>query len=146
VPQRGVSERVPFDRSGALWSDEGMATNVLGGELQPCSTDPLTGFYRDGCCNTGAEDVGVHTVCCVVTEEFLDFSLSQGNDLLTAMPAYGFPGLKPGDHWCLCAPRWKQALEADAAPRVVLEATHLQTLEWVTLDELRAHAADADHP
>ena len=123
-----------------------MATNVLGGELQPCSTDPLTGFYRDGCCNTGADDAGVHTVCCVVTEEFLDFSLSQGNDLLTAMPAHGFPGLKPGDHWCLCAPRWKQALEADAAPRVVLEATHLQTLEWVTLDELRAYAADADHP
>ncbi len=122
--------------------DWGMATNVLGTELRPCSTDPLTGFYRDGCCNTGAEDVGVHTVCAVMTEEFLDFSLSQGNDLITAMPAFGFPGLKPGDQWCLCAPRWQQALEAGAAPKVVLEATHLGTLEWASLDDLRAHAVE----
>lgn len=117
-----------------------MAKNVLGGELESCSTDPMTGFYRDGCCNTGAEDVGVHTVCVVVTEAFLDFSLSQGNDLITAMPAYGFPGLKPGDRWCLCASRWAQALEGDAAPRVVLEATHARTLEWVSLADLQAHA------
>lgn len=117
-----------------------MAKNVLGGELQACSTDPLTGFYRNGCCDTGADDVGVHTVCARVTEEFLDFSLSQGNDLLTAVPAHGFPGLKPGDQWCLCAPRWAQALEAGAAPQVVLEATHIGTLEWARLDDLKAHA------
>jgi uncharacterized protein (DUF2237 family) len=119
-----------------------MATNVLGTELQPCSMDPVTGFYRNGCCDTGAEDVGVHTVCAVMTEEFLDFSLSQGNDLITAMPGFGFPGLKPGDQWCLCAPRWQQAFEAGAAPKVVLEATHLGTLEWAALDDLRAHAVD----
>jgi len=116
-----------------------MALNVLGTELQSCSDEPLTGFWRDGCCNTGPEDVGVHSVCCRVTEEFLDFSLSQGNDLLTAVPG-SFPGLKPGDQWCLCAPRWQQALEAGAAPDVVLEATHIDTLDWVTLDDLRAHA------
>lgn len=116
-----------------------MALNVLGTELQSCSTEPLTGFYRDGCCDTSAEDVGVHTVCSRVTEAFLDFSLSQGNDLLSAVPG-AFPGLKPGDQWCLCAPRWKQALDAGAAPDVVLEATHVATLDWVTLDELQAHA------
>jgi len=121
------------------WS---MATNVLGTELQPCSMDPLTGFFRTGCCDTGAEDVGVHTVCAVMTEAFLDFSLSQGNDLITAMPDFGFPGLTPGDRWCLCAPRWQQALEAGAAPGVVLEATHLGTLEWASLEDLRAHAVD----
>lgn len=119
------------------------AKNVLGGGLVDCSLDPLTGFYRDGCCNTSGEDVGVHTVCAVMTEEFLDFELSQGNDLLTAMPQFGFPGLKPGDQWCLCAPRWAQAFEAGAAPKVVLAATHIATLEWATLDDLRAHAADA---
>lgn len=120
-----------------------MATNVLGTELEPCSTDPLTGFYRDGCCNTGPDDGGVHTVCAVMTEEFLDFSLSQGNDLITAMPAYGFPGLEPGDRWCLCASRWAQALEAGCAPKVVLAATHSRTLEWVDLADLQAHALDA---
>lgn len=119
-----------------------MAKNVLGGELQPCSTDPLTGFYRNGCCDTGAEDVGLHTVCTRVTEDFLDFSLSQGNDLITAHPEHGFPGLKPGDQWCVCVQRWKQALEADAAPSVVLEATHIASLEWVTLDQLRDHAVE----
>ena len=122
-----------------------MAKNVLGGELEECSTAPLTGFFRDGCCNTGPEDVGSHTVCVRVTAEFLDFSLSQGNDLLTPMPQYGFPGLKPGDRWCLCASRWAQALEAGAAPRVVLAATHERALEVVTLDQLRAHAVDAWH-
>ena len=118
-----------------------MAQNVLGTELQPCSTDPLTGFYRDGCCNTGAEDAGVHTVCAVVTAEFLEFSSAQGNDLSTPHPEYGFAGLQPGDHWCLCASRWAEALDADAAPQVVLEATHARTLEWVDLGDLRAHAA-----
>ena len=119
-----------------------MATNVLGTELQSCSTDPLTGYYRNGCCDTGADDVGVHVVCSVVTEDFLDFSLSQGNDLITAVPAAGFAGLSPGDHWCLCASRWKQALAAGAAPQVVLEATHVLALEWISLDDLKAHAVE----
>jgi len=120
-----------------------MAKNVLGGELEACSTSPLTGFFRDGCCNTGPEDVGSHTVCTRVTAEFLDFSLSQGNDLLTPMPEYGFPGLQPGDQWCLCASRWAQALGAGAAPQVVLAATHERALEVITLDQLRDHATDA---
>jgi len=119
-----------------------MAKNVLGDELQPCSLDPLTGFYRDGCCNTGAEDLGVHSVCIRVTAEFLAFSRSRGNDLSTAQPMMGFAGLRPGDQWCLCASRWAEALEAGAAPVVVLEATHASTLEWVGLDDLKAHAAD----
>jgi hypothetical protein len=121
-----------------------MAKNVLGTELLTCSLDPLTGFYRDGCCSTGADDHGVHVVCAVMTEEFLDFSLSQGNDLITPMPTYGFPGLKPGDQWCLCAARWAEALEADCAPPVVLEATHASVLEWVALIDLRNHAIDAE--
>jgi uncharacterized protein (DUF2237 family) len=117
-----------------------MALNVLGTELAECSRDPLTGFYRDGCCNSGADDVGVHAVCARMTEDFLDFSLSQGNDLLTAHPEYGFPGLKPGDQWCLCASRWAEALDAGVAPEVVLEATHERVLETLSLDDLRAHA------
>lgn len=116
-----------------------MALNVLGGELIPCSFDPLTGFYRDGCCNTGAEDFGVHTVCIRATEEFLAFSKRVGNDLST--PQVSFAGLKPGDSWCLCASRWQQAFEAGMAPAVVLEATHIATLEWVRLEDLKAHAA-----
>src|SRR5579864_3177959 len=100
------------------------ARNVLGGELKPCSLDPATGFFRNGCCETSHEDLGLHTVCAVMTAEFLAFSRAAGNDLSTPMPEYGFPGLKPGDRWCLCAPRWKEALEADRAPRVVLRATH----------------------
>jgi len=119
-----------------------MAKNVLGTDLQPCSLDPLTGFYRDGCCNTGGDDAGVHTVCAVVTDEFLEFSKAAGNDLSTPMPQYGFPGLRDGDRWCLCAPRWQEAFEAGKAPRVVLEATHVQTLEWCRLDDLKAHAVD----
>ncbi len=115
-----------------------MARNVLGGELIPCSTDPLTGFFRDGCCNTGAEDVGVHTVCARMTAEFLEFSRSVGNDLSTARA--GFGGLAPGDQWCLCAPRWQEAFEAGAAPSVVLQATHAATLEWVSLEDLLRHA------
>lgn len=114
--------------------------NVLGGVLEPCSTQPVTGFYRDSCCNTGAEDIGLHTVCVVLTAEFLLFSRSRGNDLSTPMPQYGFPGLKPGDRWCLCASRWKEAFDADAAPQVVLEATHAVTLHVVPLADLRRHA------
>ena len=117
-----------------------MAKNVLGDELQPCSTHPLTGFYRTGCCDTGAEDVGLHVVCARVTEEFLAFSSARGNDLSTPHPEYGFPGLRPGDRWCLCASRWQEALEAGVAPPVVLEATHAAAIEWVNLDALRRHA------
>ena len=119
-----------------------MAKNVLGTELQPCSLDPVTGFYRDGCCNTGGDDVGVHTVCAVMTDDFLEFSRTAGNDLSTPMPQYGFPGLKDGDQWCLCASRWQEAFEAGKAPNVVLEATHARTLEWCTLDDLKAHAVE----
>ncbi|HVC14364.1 MAG TPA: DUF2237 domain-containing protein [Acidimicrobiales bacterium] len=119
-----------------------MAKNVLGGELEPCGTDPLTGFYRDGCCNTGVDDVGVHTVCARVDAAFLEFSRSRGNDLSTPQP--GFPGLRPGDRWCLCASRWQEALEEGMAPDVVLEATHAATLEWVGLGDLRRHAADRE--
>lgn len=114
--------------------------NVLGGVLEPCSTRPVTGFYRDGCCNTGAEDVGLHTVCVVLTAEFLVFSKSRGNDLSTPMPQYGFPGLKPGERWCLCASRWKEAFDASVAPQVVLEATHAATLHVVSLASLKQHA------
>ena len=114
--------------------------NVLGGVLEPCSTRPVTGFYRDGCCNTGAEDIGLHTVCVVTSVEFLAFSKSQGNDLSTPRPRYGFPGLKPGDRWCLCASRWKEALDADVPPQVVLEATHAVTLHVVPLADLKRHA------
>ena len=117
-----------------------MAKNVLGTELIACSFDPLTGFYRDGCCNTGADDLGVHTVCTEVTEDFLVFSKDAGNDLSTPNPAFGFDGLKPGDRWCLCAPRWQEAFEAGVAPPVVLEATHASSLEWVGLEALQAHA------
>jgi uncharacterized protein len=115
--------------------------NVLGGALQPCSLEPVTGFYRDGCCNTGREDLGLHTVCVLLTAEFLAFSKAQGNDLSTPMPQYGFAGLKPGDRWCLCASRWQEALEGGVAPPVVLEATHARTLEWVDLAQLEAHRA-----
>jgi uncharacterized protein (DUF2237 family) len=114
--------------------------NVLGRALENCSTDPLTGFFRDGCCNTGPEDLGRHVVCVRVTAEFLAFSRSVGNDLSTPIPAYGFPGLKPGDRWCLCASRWQEALVAGFAPQVVLEATHLAALEVCELEDLRAHA------
>lgn len=118
------------------------ATNVLGGPLQPCSVEPRTGFYRDGCCNTGPEDVGLHVVCTQVTAEFLEFSAEQGNDLSTPMPEFGFPGLKPGDRWCVCAGRWREALDAGVAPPVVLAATHEETLAVVTLEDLKRHAID----
>jgi uncharacterized protein len=117
-----------------------MASNVLGGDLTPCSTAPLTGYYRNGCCDTGPGDLGVHVVCAEVTEEFLEFSAADGNDLSTPQPALGFPGLRPGDRWCLCATRWRDALDAGVAPAVVLEATHLGALEWISLGDLRAHA------
>ena len=116
------------------------ALNVLGQPLAPCSFDPLTGFYRDGCCNTGYDDTGIHTVCVRVTAEFLAFSKRRGNDLSTPMPQYGFAGLREGDQWCLCASRWQEALEAGHAPRVNLHATHLHTLEFVNLADLERFA------
>ncbi|MGA1208355.1 MAG: DUF2237 family protein [Gemmobacter sp.] len=117
--------------------------NVLGGPLEPCSTDPLTGFFRDGHCNTCAEDRGRHTVCAVMTAEFLALSKYLGNDLSTPRPEYRFQGLKPGDQWCLCAARFLQAHEEGAAPRIRLAATHARTLEIVPIEVLRAHALDA---
>ncbi|HEY3695445.1 DUF2237 domain-containing protein [Phenylobacterium sp.] len=122
--------------------DEG-ACNVMGGELQMCSASPMTGFFRNGCCETGPHDLGMHTVCVVMTAEFLAYSKSVGNDLSTPVPEYGFQGLKPGDRWCLCAPRWKEALDAGAAPRVVLEATHEETLAIVPLGVLKDYAVEA---
>jgi uncharacterized protein (DUF2237 family) len=118
------------------------AKNVLGGKLDVCSKSPMTGFFRDGCCNTGPEDVGSHTVCVVLTAEFLEFSKSVGNDLSTPNLQWGFPGLKPGNRWCLCAPRWQEALDAGCAPKVVLAATHEGALAFCDLDDLRAHAAE----
>lgn len=118
------------------------ARNVLGEPLEICSFKPMTGFYRDGCCNTGKEDVGSHTVCVIMTEEFLRFSKSRGNDLSTPMPEYGFPGLQPGDRWCLCAPRWHEAFEANQAPRVVLRATHEGALAYCALANLKRLAVD----
>ena len=118
------------------------ALNVLGQPLAPCGLDPLTGFYRDGCCNTGYDDTGIHTVCIRATRNFLDFSRQRGNDLTTPMPEFGFPGLKPGDQWCLCAGRWKEALDAGVAPPVVLAATHEETLAMLPLAELKRHALD----
>ena len=118
------------------------ARNVLGGELEPCSRNPLTGFFRNGCCETGPDDLGLHTVCAVMTAEFLAYSKSVGNDLSTPQPAYHFPGLKPGDRWCLCAPRWKEALDDGQAPPLVLEATHEETLAIVPLGVLKDFAAE----
>jgi hypothetical protein len=119
-------------------------TNVVGGELLACSSDPLTGFYRDGCCATGPEDVGAHTVCAVMTAEFLQFSALAGNDLSTPRPDWGFPGLSPGDRWCVCASRWLEAYDAGCAPRVVLAATHARAIDVVPIDALIAHAEPVD--
>lgn len=130
---------MPFDPTSPKGN---RARNVLGGPLAECCADPMTGFYRDGCCNTGPQDHGVHTVCVRVTREFLEFSASRGNDLGTPMPEYGFPGLNPGDRWCLCAARWKEAYDAGQAPRVVLTATHERALEVIPLEALKAHALD----
>ncbi|MEE2708887.1 MAG: DUF2237 domain-containing protein [Gemmatimonadota bacterium] len=113
--------------------------NVMGGELQICCISPMTGFYRNGWCDTGEKDLGAHTVCVVATEDFLQFSRSMGNDLSTPVPEYEFPGLKPGDKWCLCADRWQEAMEAGMAPSVILEATHKATLEYVSIDDLMKH-------
>ena len=118
--------------------------NVVGGELLPCSTDPVTGFYRNGCCSTGPEDVGSHTVCVVLTAEFLEFSRLAGNDLSTPRPEWGFPGLEPGDRWCLCAARWLEANDAGCSPEVVLGATHARALELIPIEALTARAAAPD--
>ena len=132
---------MPFDEAGGRPARR-PARNVLGGVLEGCSLRPLTGFFRDGCCKTGPEDFGSHTVCAVMTDDFLAYSKSAGNDLSTPRPEFGFPGLKPGDRWCLCAPRWQEALEAGSAPRVVLRATERSALAWCTLDDLKHHAVD----
>lgn len=116
--------------------------NVLGEPIAECGTDPMTGFYRDGCCSTGPEDLGSHTVCAVVTAEFLAQQREVGNDLITPRPEYRFAGLKPGDRWCVCAGRWRQALEAGVAPPVVLAATHAGATRIVPMEELQAHAVD----
>ncbi len=129
---------MPFDETGGARRP---ARNVLGGVLESCAHDPLTGFFRNGCCDTGPEDVGSHTVCAIVTAEFLAFSRSRGNDLSTPRPEFGFHGLVPGNRWCLCAPRWQEALEAGVAPTVVLDACHEAALRHCLLDDLRAHAA-----
>jgi hypothetical protein len=118
--------------------------NVLGGPLAPCSTSPRTGFFRDGCCNTGPEDRGLHLICAEVTAAFLDFSRAQGNDLSTPRPEFGFPGLNPGDRWCLCAGRWREAFDAGCAPPVILDATHEEALAVVPLATLRGSALDSD--
>ena len=127
-------EKIPRSRPGAK--------NVLGGPLADCSHQPKTGFYRDGSCNTGPYDRGRHTVCAVMTEDFLKFTLSRGNDLSTPRPEFDFPGLKAGDRWCLCASRWREAYEIGCAPKVVLSATHAATLAVVPLEVLKAHPAD----
>ncbi len=133
-----------------MWKDDrgngggrrNTSRNVLGDPLEICSIKPMTGFYRDGCCETGQEDVGSHTVCAVMTAEFLAFSKSRGNDLSTPIPEFGFAGLVPGDRWCLCAPRWQEALEAGQAPRVVLRATHEAALEYCSFADLKRFAVD----
>ncbi|MBX3011757.1 MAG: DUF2237 domain-containing protein [Caldilineaceae bacterium] len=118
--------------------------NVLGETLEVCCTEPMTGFYRDGCCRTGADDVGIHVVCAQMTEEFLEFSRQRGNDLSTPRPEFLFPGLKPGDYWCLCADRWQEALKAGVAPPIKLASTHISALEFITMADLERYAID-DH-
>jgi uncharacterized protein (DUF2237 family) len=130
------------DDSGSGGRRPTAARNVLGEPLENCSIRPMTGFYRDGCCNTGREDIGSHTVCVVMTSAFLEFSKSRGNDLSTPMPEHGFAGLKPGDRWCLCAPRWQEAFEANQAPRVVLQATHEGALAHCSLADLKRLGMD----
>jgi uncharacterized protein len=132
---------MPLD-AGGYGRGRRPSRNVLGGPLASCSLKPLTGFFRNGCCDTGAQDVGSHTVCVEVTAEFLAFSKARGNDLSTPMPEFNFPGLVPGDRWCLCAPRWQEALEAGKAPRVVLRATHEGALDYCDLAALKRYAID----
>jgi uncharacterized protein (DUF2237 family) len=127
---------------GGFGGGGGRQRNVLGGVLGMCSEDPVTGFYRTGCCETGPGDLGLHTVCVVMTEEFLAFSQAAGNDLSTPRPEYGFHGLKAGDQWCLCASRWKEAFEEGKAPQVVLASTNVITLQVVSLDDLKSKAID----
>ena len=129
---------MPLDATGG--SRRQPAVNVLGGVLVPCSTDPVTGFFRNGCCDTAPDDLGSHTVCAVMTAGFLEFSKDAGNDLSTPHPEFGFAGLKPGDRWCLCATRWQQALAAGQAPNLILEATHRGALEYCRLEDLKRHA------
>jgi uncharacterized protein (DUF2237 family) len=151
VPARGrakTDENAPW-RDAAIGSTIPKMTpptnrNVLGGDLLPCSLSPLTGYYRTGSCQVGADDLGCHAVCCVVTEEFLAFSRAAGNDLSTPMPHYGFPGLKPGDRWCVCAGRWKEALDAGYACPVILEATSEAALQYVTRSILEEYAVEPD--
>jgi len=131
---------MPLDTTGGFSRQP--ALNVLGGLLSPCSSAPLTGFFRNGCCDTSPADMGSHTVCAVMTAEFLSFSRSVGNDLSTPRPEFDFAGLRPGERWCLCAPRWQEAFEAGCAPQVVLAATHQGALAYCTLADLRAHAAE----
>jgi hypothetical protein len=133
---------MPFDETAGRRPGRRPSRNVLGGILESCSTRPLTGFYRNGCCDTGPEDLGSHSVCAVMTKEFLVFSKAAGNDLSTPRPEFGFDGLKPGDRWCLCAPRWQEALRAGKAPGVVLRATEQDALEWCTFEDLKRHAVD----
>ena len=130
------------DRGNGGGGGRGSPRNVLGDRLEICSISPMTGFFRDGCCDTGPEDFGSHTVCTVMTAAFLEFSKSRGNDLSTPIPEFGFPGLKPGDRWCLCAPRWQEALDAGQAPRVVLRATHEAALSYCSLADLKRFAVD----
>jgi len=121
-----------------------MAKNVLGGDLIVCSSDPMTGFFRTGTCDTCGDDTGMHTVCAVMTADFLEFSKAAGNDLSTPRPEFEFPGLEPGDRWCLCLPRWIEALEAGAAPQLVLQATHMSAIEFLSMETLIEYAVDAD--
>ncbi len=133
---------MPLDQTGRFGGEpeRRLSRNVLGSALEACSSEPLTGFFRDGCCNTGPQDRGSHTVCAVVTAEFLRFSQERGNDLSTPRPEHGFPGLRPGDRWCLCAPRWQEAFEAGCAPRVMLAATHVGALDHCALEDLERYA------
>ena len=133
---------MPLDMTGGGGRGRSQSLNVLGGELQTCSVNPMTGYFREGCCDTGPGDVGSHTVCVVMTAEFLQFSKLAGNDLSTPVPEIGFKGLQPGDRWCLCAPRWQEAFAAGHAPRVVLRATHMGALAYCELADLKAHAVD----
>lgn len=141
---RAICERFATLNMASAPSDttSNTAINVLGGPLHLCCTSPKTGYFRDGFCHTGPTDQGMHTVCAVVTDEFLQYSRSRGNDLITPMPQYGFPGLKAGDKWCLCVSRWKESLDAGVAPRVLLASTHKKALEVVKLEDLRSHAVD----
>jgi uncharacterized protein (DUF2237 family) len=140
IVRRACGANVTDEAEMAIEIDE--SVNVLGERLEPCSTSPMTGFFRNGCCDTADVDQGSHTVCAVMTAEFLDFSKSRGNDLSTPRPEFGFAGLKPGDRWCLCAARWLEADQAGKAPRVRLASTHRRALEICPLDRLRAHAMD----